>query len=196
MRTSYKTLTSDEYNVLNVISSRTKNDCWFWLKQDKQGVDYVWDLEEGKRMCLKTGVGLLVEGLDCKENYDNCWLNCFENLTFRNLLKKLNIEFDITYDGPEIMGMPKQKFIEYCKDNNIKFKKYGDEFLVGDMIYQFDRYEKCFGFVALNLDESMRLESRTLMNDKKPSLNEKIQSASSVASSRLAEQTKNKDFEL
>lgn len=92
MRTSYKTLTDAEYNVLNKIASRTKNDCWFWLKQDKHGTDYVWDLEEGKRMCLKTGVGLLCEGLDCQENYDNCDLTASEDKVFKELLGKLQIE--------------------------------------------------------------------------------------------------------
>lgn len=160
MRTSYKTLTTDEYNVLQVISSRTKNDCWFWLKQDKNGTDYVWDLEEQRRLCLKTGVSWLVEGVDCQENYNNCWLNAFEDISFRNLLKKLNIEFNVAYDGPSIIGMSMQDFIKYCKENNVKFKKYRDEFLVGDMIYQFSCDGKCFGFVTLNLDKDMRLEAR------------------------------------
>lgn len=95
MRTSYKTLTDAEYNVLNTIASRTKSDCWFWLMQDKHGTDYVLDLEERKRMCLKTGVGLLCEGLDCQENYDNCLLTDEEDRTFRELLRKLKIEWDL-----------------------------------------------------------------------------------------------------
>jgi hypothetical protein len=95
MRTSYKTLTDAEYNVLNKIATRTKSDCWFWLKQDNHGVDYVHDLEEGKRMCLKIGVKLLYEGLDCQENYDNCLLTDEEDRTFRELLKKLNIEWNL-----------------------------------------------------------------------------------------------------
>ena len=160
MRTSYKTLTSDEYNVLNVISSRTKMDCWFWLKQDKNETDYVWDIESQRRLSLKTGVGLLAEGLDHYDIYRGCRLNCFEDLTFRNLLKKLNIEFNVAYDGPSIIGMSKQDFTEYCKENNVELKKYGDEFLIGDTIYQFGRDDKCFGFVTLNLDKDMRLESR------------------------------------
>lgn len=160
MRTSYKTLTSDEYSVLNLISSRTKDDCWFCLKQDKDGVDYVWDIESRRRLCLKTGVSCLAECLDYYDIYQDCKLNCFEDLTFRNLLKKLNIEFNVAYDGPSVVGMSKQDFTEYCKENDVKFKKYGDEFLVGDMIYQFDKEEKCFSIVALNLDKDMRLESR------------------------------------
>ena len=67
MRTSYKMLTDAEYNVLQLISSKTKSDCWFCVKQDKRGADYIWDLEEGKRMCLRTGIGLLCEALDCQE---------------------------------------------------------------------------------------------------------------------------------
>lgn len=173
MRTSYKTLITDEYNVLQLISRRTKMDCWFWLKQDKNGVDYVWDIESRRRLCLKTGVSWLAEGLDCYDIYKDCRLNCFEDLTFRNLLKKLNIEFNVSYDGPSVIGMLKQDFIEYCKENDVKFKKYGDEFLVGDMIYQFGHDGKCFGFVALNLDKDMRLEARR-------GLDEQISAAESV----------------
>ena len=94
MRTFYKTLTDEEYNVLNKIADRTGMGCWFLIKQDCHGVDYVWDLEEGKRMCLKTGIGLLCEGIDCQENYDNCWLTEEEDKAFKGLLNKLNIEFD------------------------------------------------------------------------------------------------------
>lgn len=166
MITSYKTLTSDEYTVLQLISSRTRMDCWFWLKQDKNGTDYVWDIESSRRMCLKTGVELLVEGLDHYDIYKDCRLNCFEDLTFRNLLKKLNIEFNVAYDGPSIIGMSKQDFTEYCKENDVKIKKYGDEFLVGDMIYQFDKGEKCFSVVTLNLDKDMRLEVRRGLDEK------------------------------
>lgn len=97
MRTSYKTLTNAEYNVLNKIASKTKSDCWFWLKQDKHGTDYIWDLEEGKRICLKTGVGLLCEGLDCQENYDNCHLEHNEKVTFKNLLAKLQLALNIDW---------------------------------------------------------------------------------------------------
>ena len=97
MRTSYKTLTDDEYNVLNKIASRTKNDCWFWLKQDKHGVDYVWDLEEGKRRCLKTGVGMLCDAVDDQDNYDNCWLDDDEREAFKNLLPKWGITLNINF---------------------------------------------------------------------------------------------------
>lgn len=92
---SYKTLTDAEYNVLNKITSKTKTDCWFWLKKDLNGVNYVWDLEEGKRMCLQTGVGLLCEALDCQENYDSCCLTEEEDKIFKDLLGKLSIKFEL-----------------------------------------------------------------------------------------------------
>ena len=92
MRTSYKTLTDIEFNVLNKIAEKTGMDCWFYIKQDCHGIDYVWDCEEGKRMCLKTGISLLCEGLDCQENYDNCDLTEVEGKVFKELLSKLKIE--------------------------------------------------------------------------------------------------------
>ena len=123
MRTSYKTLTDAEYNVLNIIASRTKNDCWFWLKQDKHATDYVWDLEEKRRMCLKTGVGLLCEGLDCQENYDNCRLKWNEKVTFRNLLAKLEITFDVDWKLPVFHGMPEVEFVELYEQALLKYLK-------------------------------------------------------------------------
>lgn len=151
MRTSYKTLTDAEYNVLNKIASRTKNDCWFWLKQDKHGTDYVWDLEEGKRMCLKTGVGLLCEGLDCQENYDNCWLEWNEKVTFRNLLAKLKIAFDIDWKLPVFIGMSRDEFTELykqAKGNDAYCKKDGDDYCVDDVVYQFGQNDTCFSVVV------------------------------------------------
>ena len=95
MRTAYRNLTIDERFVLNKIAAKTKMDCWFWLTQDKYGIYHVYDLEERKRKCLKTGVKLLSEGIDCQENYDNCCLTDDEDKTFRELLKKLKIEWSI-----------------------------------------------------------------------------------------------------
>lgn len=95
MRTSYKTLTDAEYNVLNKIADRTGMDCWFLINQDRYGTDYIWDCEESKRMCLSTGIEMLCEGLDCQENYDSCELTEEEDKAFRGLLNKLNIEFNL-----------------------------------------------------------------------------------------------------
>ena len=95
MRTAYRTLTRAECDVLNKIDAKTKMDCWFWLTQDKYGIYYVYDIEERRRMCLKTGVEMLVEGIGCQENYGNCYLTDDEYKTFRELLQKLKIEWSI-----------------------------------------------------------------------------------------------------
>lgn len=92
MKTTYKTLTNEEYNVLNKIAYKTKIDCWFCIKQDNKGTDYVYDLEENKRICLKTGVSQLIEGVDCIENYNACELSNNETYILKELLKKLNIK--------------------------------------------------------------------------------------------------------
>ena len=92
MNRAYKTLTDDEFNVLNKVLDRTKMDCWCWLKQDCHGADYIYDMEERKRMCLKTGVGLIADGLDCQENLDNCYLNNAEKIVLRSLFEKLKIK--------------------------------------------------------------------------------------------------------
>lgn len=98
MRKTYKTLANDEYDVLNKVSRKTGLDCWFCLRQDCRGVDYVYDAEEGKRMCLKTGVGLLAESLDCQENFDNCLLDYDERQTLRDLFQKLNVATSSSID--------------------------------------------------------------------------------------------------
>ena len=87
-----KTLTNEEYNVLNKIATKTKTDCWFALEQDSDGSDFVYDLEEGKQVDLETGVAMLMEAVEDKENYDSCQLTSDEKIVLDNLLKKLNLQ--------------------------------------------------------------------------------------------------------
>ena len=98
MNKSYKILSDSEFNVLSKIIERTGTDCWCCIKQDCHGVDYIYDMEERKRMCLKTGVGLLAEALDCQENLDNCFLDNSEKATLKDLFEKLNITLDPAID--------------------------------------------------------------------------------------------------
>jgi hypothetical protein len=98
MRKAYKTLTDSEYNVLSKVARKTGSDCWFVIKQDCHGTDYVYGWEEGKHMCLKTGVALLAESIDCQENFDNCWLEYDERKTLRDLFLKLNIAIEPAVD--------------------------------------------------------------------------------------------------
>ena len=74
------TLTAAQYGVLNKIARRTKMDCWFLIKQDKNGDDYVYDLEEGASIELADGITGLMEGLDCSENIESCHLNWIEKI--------------------------------------------------------------------------------------------------------------------
>lgn len=87
--TEYKTLTNEEYNLLNKIATKTKCDCWFSIRQDEDGTDYVFDIEEGKRMSLKAGFELLCEAINRKEN--NCDLTLDEEETFNKLFDKLDV---------------------------------------------------------------------------------------------------------
>lgn len=98
MRRTYKVLTYDECKVLSKVARKTGSDCWFVLKQDCYGVDYVYDREERKRMCLKTGIGILADSIDCQENFDNCWLDYEERKTLKDLFEKLNITVDPSVD--------------------------------------------------------------------------------------------------
>ena len=86
------TLTAAQYGVLDKIARRTKMDCWFLIKQDKNGDDYVYDLEEGASIELADGVNGLMEGLDCPENIESCHLNWIEKTVLCELCKMLNID--------------------------------------------------------------------------------------------------------
>lgn len=150
MRKAYKTLTDYEFNVLAKVSRKTGSDCWFVLKQDCHGTDYVIDWEEGKRMCLKTGVSLLADGIDCQENFDNCRLEWHERVTLRNLFAKLGFELDSSVDWrlPKFHGMHISEFKKLLNESKGHwYRKDGDDYCVDDVIYQFDRYDKCFSVV-------------------------------------------------
>ena len=85
-------LTAGQYSLLNKIARRTKMDCWFCIKQDSSGQDYVFDLEEGYCVELGVGIGQLMEGLDCPENVESCDLNWIEKSVLRELCDLLNID--------------------------------------------------------------------------------------------------------
>ena len=62
------TLSSEEYDLLNKIAKKSNMDCWFSIRQTKKGDDYVYDLENRKRLSLRTGIRQLMEGI--KGMYD------------------------------------------------------------------------------------------------------------------------------
>lgn len=87
----FMTFSSDEYNVLNKIATKTKADCWFWLDHDDNGNDIILDLEENKQLEIEEGVGYLLECASDEANYKYCDLTLQEKATFYSLIKKLNI---------------------------------------------------------------------------------------------------------
>ena len=56
-------LNEHEFIGLSEIARKTKCDCWFEIRQDKNGDDYVFDLEAGKKISIKSGVSQLAEAM-------------------------------------------------------------------------------------------------------------------------------------
>lgn len=150
MKKAYKTLTSYEFNVLNRVIDKTGNDCWAHLKQDCHGVDYFWDMEERRRMCLKSGLEVIADALSFQEGLDYCRLEWHERVTLRNLFAKCEIELDPSVDWrlPKFHGMHLTEFKGLLKESKGNwYRKDGDDYCVDDVIYQFDKYDICFGTV-------------------------------------------------
>lgn len=86
-------LTNEEYNVLNHITSATKTDCWFSLETDKDGNDYVYDLEEDCEMTMQDAVSQLYEGVEFMtlNDWEELGIEDYEVEIFYNLIQKLEI---------------------------------------------------------------------------------------------------------
>ena len=83
-----KHLSRDEYDTLDFLATRSRMDCWFMLKTDKQGNDYVFDLEENKKLSLKDGVAMMYEGLTDLDDYN---LYDGQKEILENLFRRLGI---------------------------------------------------------------------------------------------------------
>lgn len=57
------TLSENEYNGLTKVARKTKCDCWFDIRQDKNGNDYVFDLENRKKISVANGVLQLADAI-------------------------------------------------------------------------------------------------------------------------------------
>lgn len=151
MNQVYKCLTESEYNVLNKILIRNHNDCWADIRQNCHGVDYIYDTENRKRMCLTTGVSLIVETFDDQDLFDWLRLEWYEKVTLRNLLAKLKIECHINWGLPRFIGMSREGFLNMCRDVHIRPRKDGDDYAVNDVVYQFGQDDTCFGTVIFHV---------------------------------------------
>ena len=81
-------LSGDEYNVLNLIASRTKMDCWFYIAVTPSGGDCVFDIENRQHMSLRRGILMLNEGI-VPELLN---LTDEEIMVYSNLLQELDID--------------------------------------------------------------------------------------------------------
>lgn len=79
-------LNDKEYELLDKIAGKSKMDCWFQIRSTGKEEDYVYDLEEEKRMSLKKGIKQLMEGIDGM--YDH-YLSGDDYDTLLGLLTKL-----------------------------------------------------------------------------------------------------------
>ena len=152
MKYKIRTLTDHQYNMLNRIARRTKMDCWFDIRQKKDGTDYVYNLEEGNRWCLRTGIGILMEGFDCEENYDNCALSCMEAFALWDLCRYLGIELP-PYMNPIIRrGISAENLITLLNEDHIDYDllpDYEDAIQCQDYVFQFDKDGMLFDIVNL-----------------------------------------------
>lgn len=62
------TLSKEQYEIIDKIATKTKCDCWFSIQQDDDGNDYVFDLEENKKISLYAGVLDLYDAVKFDDN--------------------------------------------------------------------------------------------------------------------------------
>lgn len=80
------TLSKEQYEIIDKIATKTKCNCWFSIRQDDNDNDYVFDLEENKKISLLAGLSLLWDSV-CDELIDHN-----EVLIMEELLNTLYIE--------------------------------------------------------------------------------------------------------
>lgn len=82
-----KTLSEEQFNLLDKIATNSGMDCWFCIKQHVRGKhageDYIYDLENNKPISLRKGVNELIEGMS---DYDVNSLSSEEINTLETIL--------------------------------------------------------------------------------------------------------------
>ena len=84
-----ESLSDEEFNVLNKIAKETGMDCWFSIRETKDGKSVVYILDEEFETTLREGIDWLHQGIP---SYEKCNLEKEEIEVFEALLKKLRIE--------------------------------------------------------------------------------------------------------
>lgn len=152
MKYKYKirTLTQTQYDVLNYIARKTGSDCWFDIRQRKDETDYVYDLEERKIYCLRTGLKYLIESIDDPDNYINCALDYMQEFAFWDLCRYLEIDLPY-YIHPEFnKGMLSEDLIALLNEHRIDYDVLDDDGIqCQDYVFQFDKNNRLFDIVNL-----------------------------------------------
>ena len=84
-----ESLSDEEFIVLNKIAKETGMDCWFSIRETKDGKSVVYILNEEFETTLREGIDWLHQGIP---SYEKCNLEKEEIEVFEALLKKLRIE--------------------------------------------------------------------------------------------------------
>lgn len=84
-----ESLSDEEFIVLNKIAKETGMDCWFSIRETKDGKSVVYILDEEFETTLREGIDWLHQGIP---SYEKCNLKKEEIEVFEALLKKLRIE--------------------------------------------------------------------------------------------------------
>ena len=84
-----ESLSDEEFIVLNKIAKETGMDCWFIIRETKDGKSVVYILDEEFETTLREGIDWLHQGIP---SYEKCNLEKEEIEVFEELLKKLHIK--------------------------------------------------------------------------------------------------------
>ena len=62
-------LTNEEVNVLNKIATKSKMDCWFFIREISELKDVIYDVENSKELTLYEGIMMLDSGITSLDDY-------------------------------------------------------------------------------------------------------------------------------
>ena len=79
----------EEYNALQNITSFNKMDVWFSIRETKDNLFYIFDLEENKRISLCSALSYINEGL-LEEDFR--MLSKLQQKALNNMFRKYNLE--------------------------------------------------------------------------------------------------------
>lgn len=112
-------LTENQYNSLDRIARKTGMDCWFLIRQ-KDGEDYVFDLEKGRKISWESALNDFNDGIvDDREFYG---LSNKDVAELAELFSKFGLKLCIqSNDSLPILKIRKDVTVEVCVSYNDVF---------------------------------------------------------------------------